>query len=54
MNGRYKTYGLGKSTFSCFLCTSSVGDMMNPQKIKEGFKINRTLKDIKEKAELLR
>lgn len=51
---RDKTFGLGKSTFSCFLCNASTQQSKDPEMIRNGFRINRTLADIRKKAELLR
>lgn len=51
---RDKVYGLGKTTYSCFLCNVSNSESKDKARILEGFPINRTLKGIQEKAEFLR
>ena len=51
---RDKTYGLGKSTYDCFLCSASSKDTRDPSRIEEGFPINRSLAEIKELAEFQR
>ena len=43
---RDKTYWLGKSTYSCFLCTASTAESKDKAKILEGFPFNRSLKSI--------